>query len=84
MHKHHYCGCKHQLAYCNCCDTVYCIKCGKEWTHQVNWSWINSGTIPCYTTIAGDSANTIQFSASDATGLKVDKCSHRMKKGNRR
>ena len=25
---------KHELVLCLICDTVYCIRCGKEWKHQ--------------------------------------------------
>jgi len=40
MHKHsHGCsGCKHDcLHYCECCQKVYCCKCGQEWGGCTYW-----------------------------------------------
>lgn len=32
MHEHKCTGCKHDcLHYCECCQKVYCCKCGREW-----------------------------------------------------
>ncbi len=35
--------CEHELKHCTVCDTVYCVKCGKEWKVQT-YSWTTYGT----------------------------------------
>ncbi len=36
--------CEHELKHCATCDTVYCVKCGKEWKVQ-NWAYTSYGSI---------------------------------------
>jgi hypothetical protein len=50
-HNHIHCGCNHSLVLCEVCDTVYCSKCGKEWSHYYTYSGVTSPytvTIPPY------------------------------------
>lgn len=38
--------CEHELKHCPVCDTVYCVKCGKEWKVQTSyWHYTNPITI---------------------------------------
>lgn len=54
--NHNHCNCIHELKYCQCCDTVYCQKCNKEWKQQnyfPNWTLTTSdwtGTYKEYNT----------------------------------
>ena len=68
MAHSHECGCNHNLKYCNCCDKVYCTKCGKEWGNGWYYPAYSYPTYPSYPyvtyTNAGDS---VQYSTSNAS-----------------
>ena len=37
-HNHYHYGCSHNLVLCPICDTVYCTKCGKEWSTSLTYT----------------------------------------------
>ena len=42
--NHNHCNCEHDLKYCSCCDTVYCVKCHKEWKQNFpTYTFTNTG-----------------------------------------
>ena len=71
MHNHcKHNDCEHELKYCKCCDTVYCIKCNKEWKQNTYQ------TFPYYPVIQNPyyepyvfPSYTITYSQSQREGL---------------
>ena len=70
MAHSHQCGCKHDLKYCNCCDKVYCTKCGKEWGNGYYQPYYTYPTYPYYPTVTYTDAGGGVITTSNASSCQ--------------
>ena len=75
MGKHNHNHCLHELRYCEHCDTVYCIKCEREWGGHTHFYWTYGEPYRwfyCGTPYTVKWASTGCFTMTNSSGQTVD------------